>query len=248
MEKFYLVMTLCALCVGCDAEKKGSTDSNSNRTTAFLERREKRRAAVREEVRPVAEVIATQAVEVAAVAPVTNSTLTRDAFRARLQTITGRPILSDEEMKTKAEAGDVEAQADLGKKAFQEGNMADGIKWATKAAEQGDVGSQYGMAVCYAKGYGVEKNPIEAAKWFSLAAAQGFADAQASLAKRYAEGDGVAQDKIEAYKWYDIADRNGRYHGTNPQDKLAETMTPIEIAEAQQRSKAFVANPRIPVK
>ncbi|MDQ6630750.1 MAG: sel1 repeat family protein, partial [Verrucomicrobiota bacterium] len=113
------------------------------------------------------------------------------------------------------------------------------FKWQQKSAEQGRVMSQYGMAVCYAKGYGVEPNATEAVNWFAKAAEQGLPDAQASLAKRYATGDGVAQDKIEAYKWYDIADREGRYHGNNPRDKLAETMTLEEIAEAKARSQKF---------
>lgn len=252
MDKIFCsLLFLLWLCVGCGAEKKVLPESNTNQSESFLERKRNRRAVLREETSSVA-VVATQSVaevvEKIPVATSTHSTQSLDSFRARLQTITGQKLLSDVDLKVKAEGGDVAAQAELGKKAFQEGNMAEGIEWATRAAVQGDIGSQYGMAVSYAKGYGVEVNPPEAVKWFRMAADQGSPDAQASLAKRYAAGDGVAPDKIEAYKWYDIADRNGRYHGNNPRDTLAETMTPAEIAEAQRRSKAFVADPKLPAK
>ncbi|MDB6122971.1 MAG: hypothetical protein JWQ71_1964 [Pedosphaera sp.] len=165
----------------------------------------------------------------------------RTDFRARLQAITGKVVLSDAELLAKAEQGDVKAQAEMGKTAFAEGKMQDGLKWSTKAAEQGDMGSQYGLAVCYAKGYGVDKDATQAVKWFALAAAQGHTDAQASLARRYADGEGVPQDKAEAYKWYDVATKAGRHNGQNAVDKLAATMTPQEIAEGQRRSAMYVA-------
>ncbi|MGI8965458.1 MAG: tetratricopeptide repeat protein [Limisphaerales bacterium] len=240
----FVVIAWCAGCGGGKNDHAPPADSSKN----FSARKRARHV---QPLQPTEEIpsniseTSTQSLVVATQAQVA-ATQSLDSFRRRLQEITGKELLSDTDLKAKAEAGDVEAQSELAKKLFSEGNTPEGFKWQQKSAEQGRAMSQYGMAVCYAKGYGVEPNPAEAVKWFAKAAEQGHPDAQASLAKRYATGDGVAEDKIEAYKWYDIADRKGRYHGNNPRDKLAETMTSAEIAEAQVRSAAFIPKSSLP--
>lgn len=227
--KGFSPLFIAFLWLGCgEAKKSEAPDTKANHD--FLERRKIRRA----HSPPIAEA------PIAAPATVTNQKETAEAFRKKLEAITGKPIQSDAQLLAKAESGDREAQAELGKKAFNAGDFKEGLKWAQKAAEQGDAGSQYGLAVSFTKGYGVEANLETAVKWFSLAANQGNVDAQASLAKRYALGEGVPQDKSEAYKWYDIAFKQGRFHGDVARDKFAATLTPAELAEGIRRSANFV--------
>ena len=47
--------------------------------------------------------------------------------------------------------------------------------WWRKAAEQGDAGAQFRLALRYAKGEGVPKDSATAASWFRKAAEQGEA-------------------------------------------------------------------------
>ncbi len=72
-----------------------------------------------------------------------------------------------------------------------------------KAAEQGDVDAQKGLADCYYYGrLGVCKNYAEAVKWYRKAAEQGNAYAQYSLGYCYKNGDGVSKDLSEAVRLY----------------------------------------------
>lgn len=106
------------------------------------------------------------------------------------------------EMKTKAEAGDVNAQTNLGSIYYSEQNYPEAVKWLRKAAEQGDAQAQYNLAVCYYEGKGVPKDNIEIVIWLRKAAEQGLKEAQLTLGSFYHKGYGVAKDYSEAAKWY----------------------------------------------
>jgi hypothetical protein len=111
-----------------------------------------------------------------------------------------------EAIKAKAEAGDAEAQFQLGRR-YDHGegvakDFVEAVKWYRKAAEQNHPRAQYNLAICYGVGDGVPKDPGEAVKWYRKAAEQNFADAQNNLGGCYEEGEGVAKDLVEAAKWY----------------------------------------------
>ncbi len=121
--------------------------------------------------------------------------------------------LNFDEVRAKAERGDVEAQFDLGiMYANGEGVAADptqAILWYRKAAEQGDVAAQNNLGGMFGRGEGVPKDGREAVKWYSKAAQQGFAKAQFNLGLMYDTGDGVSKDLIEAARWYGKAAEQG---------------------------------------
>src|SRR5262249_5908073 len=79
-----------------------------------------------------------------------------------------------EEVKAKAEAGDVESQVELGLR-YEHGkgvakDPVEAAKWYRKAAEQNYAAAQNSLGVCYEKGEGVTKDQAEALKWFRKAA------------------------------------------------------------------------------
>ena len=87
------------------------------------------------------------------------------------------------ETKAKAEAGDADAQFNLGVMYYQglgvEQDLKEAVKWYQKAADQGDVAmAQFNLGVMYEKGKGVEQDFKEAVKWYQKAADQGDAMAQ----------------------------------------------------------------------
>ena len=84
-----------------------------------------------------------------------------------------------------AEAGDLEAQRELGE-LYYEGSFVDrnyhlALKWFHKAANAGDAPSQRYLGAMYFIGRGLAKDKQAAAKWLRLAAAQGDALAQEQL-------------------------------------------------------------------
>jgi len=91
------------------------------------------------------------------------------------------------ETKAKAEAGDAEAQSNLG---FMydtgqgvEQDFKEAVEWYQKAADQGDVKAQYNLGLSYGKGKGVEQNTVTAYAWWNIAATNGHQDAKKGLSQ-----------------------------------------------------------------
>jgi TPR repeat protein len=107
------------------------------------------------------------------------------------------------EIKAKADAGNAEAQFDLGQ-LFYDGwgvpaDYASAVKWWREAAKQGHARARNNLGNCYRMGRGVLRDDFEAWKLFRVAAFQGLAEAQANLAGMYGEGK-VFEDDPEALK------------------------------------------------
>ena len=93
-------------------------------------------------------------------------------------------------VRARAEAGNAEAQFDLGK-LYAKGNGvpkddALAVAWFRKAAEQGHARSQGNLGLAYRDGRGVTRDDVQAVVWFRKAADQGEARAQGFLAHLYA--------------------------------------------------------------
>jgi len=90
-----------------------------------------------------------------------------------------------EQLKKRAEQGDINAQCDLasvcyiGKGVPQ--NYAKALKWYKKAAEKGHPVAQFGLGVMHSEGEGVPQNYIEGYVWLSMASAKGIKDAKQYL-------------------------------------------------------------------
>ena len=115
------------------------------------------------------------------------------------------PARSLVDIRARAEAGDAEAQKNLGEYAIGEGmpqDDAEAVAWFRKASEQGNARAQYNLGVSYYNGLGVPQDYVEAVAWFRKAAEQGDAEAQYNLGVSYDIGLGVPQDYVEAVAWY----------------------------------------------
>jgi hypothetical protein len=78
-----------------------------------------------------------------------------------------------------------------------------------RAAERGDVHSQFNLGWMYAEGRGVPQNYKQAVYWYAKAAKQGDASAQFNLGMLYDKGEGVARDHKQAVYWYAKAAEQG---------------------------------------
>ena len=93
---------------------------------------------------------------------------------------------SKEDVVSKAEQGDADAQFNLGSMYYQgEGVPKDykqAIYWYTKAAEQGDDEAQFNLGLMYYEGQGVPKDYIQTYAWWNIAASS---QGQQVFIKRY---------------------------------------------------------------
>ena len=81
--------------------------------------------------------------------------------------------------------------------------------WKKAAVEHEHAESQFWLAKCYHKGWGIIKDDSETVKWYSKAANQGYPKAQCNLGNYYRNGWGVPKDESEALKWYKEAAEQG---------------------------------------
>ncbi len=110
------------------------------------------------------------------------------------------------ETKSKAEAGNVDAQYKLGgmfaKGAGTAKDDASAVLWYRKVAEQNDPRGQSMLGVMYTNARGVPRDYAIALKWFHKAAEQNSAHAQYNLGHMYGAGKGVPQDDTKSAEWY----------------------------------------------
>ena len=93
---------------------------------------------------------------------------------------------------------------------------------------QSDVGNMYFENGSYS----------EAIKWWKLATAQGYPQALGNLSLAFREGKIVSQDKVLAYAYFKLAnigsDQKLSADAQNELDKIAETMNPNELEQAEK--------------
>jgi hypothetical protein len=118
------------------------------------------------------------------------------------------------------------------------------VKWYLRAGEKGNALAQSALGDIYYNGRGMLQDYKTAAAWWERAAEQGVGGAQLNLSVLYANGEGVERDLVKSHMYanlaaaqlplgkdYEIAVQNREY--------IAQQMTPEQIAEAQQRAKAW---------
>ena len=122
-------------------------------------------------------------------------------------------------LRVRAEAGDAEAQLNLGVM-YDTGrgvpqDDAEAVRWYRLAADQGHARAQGNLGVMCGTGEGVPQDYVQAYMWFNLAAS------------RMASGH--------------------RQHAVDGRDRAAGQMNPTQIAEAQRLAREWdAAHPREP--
>jgi TPR repeat protein len=78
---------------------------------------------------------------------------------------------------------------------------SEAMQWFQKARQQGSLDAITNIALMYADGIGVPKDPAQAITWFRQAADGGEGAAAYNLALMYAHGEGTARDYKESVRW-----------------------------------------------
>jgi TPR repeat protein len=93
--------------------------------------------------------------------------------------------------------------------------------------------------VCFRNGEGVLQDDKEAIEWYRKAAEQGRAIAQFNLGRMYENSAGVVRSYVTAHVWYNLAGIQGHEKARKYPDRIAEKMTPAQIAEAQRLAREW---------
>ncbi len=108
-----------------------------------------------------------------------------------------------------AEAGDMEAQFNLGRLLEDggdvQGDYDEAVRWYKRAADQGHPGSQWKLSVCYRAGLGVEPDIEKSVDFLQRSARGGNSEAQLQLGCLYYFGLNVIEDKRKAYQCFKSA-------------------------------------------
>jgi uncharacterized protein len=119
-------------------------------------------------------------------------------------------------------------------------SRAEAIRLYRLAAEQGNAHAQDALGFAYQSGVGAQRDYSEAAKWFRKAAEQDSIDAQFNLGEMYELGNGVSQDYVLAYMWFTLVASHGtRPYATRARDRVAQQMTPDQIAQAERLAREW---------
>ncbi len=97
------------------------------------------------------------------------------------------------------------AKAYSGQKEGVEKDEEETFKWCKKAAELGDMESQYNLGRFYELGEGIKQDYEQAFNWLNKASEQGCLEAMNDLAAFYANGIYVKQNPRKAFELYKCA-------------------------------------------
>ena len=103
---------------------------------------------------------------------------------------------------SKACAGNVEAQRQIGIDFFAERLPSEALEWFIKASENGDLDAMADAAYTYYRGWhDVVRNVKEAYRFWSKAASMGHKGACLNLSRLYRDGEGVDKDQRLSDYW-----------------------------------------------
>ena len=145
-----------------------------------------------------------------------------------------------DELKRRAEGGEVAAQLALAKICFEDqpARTEEGMRWLLKAAEQGDDNAQLNYAQNLLRLRGKDAGE-EVVQWFTRSASQGNVEAQCRLGLFLYEGKLVKGDNIAAGQWILLAAGQGSVEAKRLLKEMELFLSADQLAEARKRAAGF---------
>lgn len=112
--------------------------------------------------------------------------------------------------------------------------------WLEIAAEQGNPSAQYLLGTLFRTGQGEIADRATAMRWTLQAADRGVVAAQYDAGLFFGGEPGV-HNALAAFTWFDLAARSGYPGAALNRARIAERLSPAEIAEARRRADAWQA-------
>jgi uncharacterized protein len=115
------------------------------------------------------------------------------------------------EWKTAAEAGEAEAEFDLGL-LYAQGlgvrrDLSEAANWYHKAAQKGNAEAQFALGQMHSRGWGVPRDLADSMRWMQMANDPASDGPPTDWAR--VEGYGIQQDQEQAAYWYELAAQQG---------------------------------------
>lgn len=116
-----------------------------------------------------------------------------------------------QEWKAAADAGQAEAQFDLGL-LYAQGlgvhrDLTEAARWYRKSADQGNGEAQFALGQLYSRGWGIPRDEADAVRWLQMANSVESEGPPTDWA--HVEGYGMAKDQKQAVYWYGQAADKG---------------------------------------
>ncbi len=116
-----------------------------------------------------------------------------------------------QEWKAAADAGQAEAQFDLGL-LYAQGlgvrrDLTEASRWYRKSAEQGNAQAEFSLGQMYSRGWGVPRDEADAVRWLQMANSVESEGPPTDWA--LVEGYGTPRDQKQAAYWYSLAAQKG---------------------------------------
>ena len=151
--------------------------------------------------------------------------------------------IETEHLLANAERGTAEDQYNLGLR-YEKGlgvpqSYTEAAHWYRLAAMQGYGDGQYKICELSERGQGVPQDYQESLRWCGLAADHGHGRAMFVLGRLYHTAHGVPHDLVRAHMWYNLATAHGYDDGKRWRDRVADEMSPSQIAEAQKLAREW---------
>jgi TPR repeat protein len=144
-------------------------------------------------------------------APVSNSKNLDERCwsNSRKPELTQEVLAAALELRSKAFAGDSEAQRHLAFGFLNSGRDTEYFEWMYKSASSGNREASKELGIDYSQGTHVKKDSQKSLQFYLAAAEKGDCEAQEAVAQAYETGEGVAVDELESTKWLVKASASG---------------------------------------
>jgi TPR repeat protein len=124
--------------------------------------------------------------------------------------------------------------------AMKKGDYAAVLREMMPFAERGNADGQTIVGSLYDRGNGVPQSYTQAVMWNRRAAEQGNDAGQYYLGVMYGLGrGGLREDRVTSHMWLSLAAAQGNGDAAKARDKIADFMTPAQLAEAKKRVSAW---------
>jgi TPR repeat protein len=139
-----------------------------------------------------------------------------------------------------AESGNLKANGAIGLMYLSgvgtDKDIEKGLHYIELSAIQGDVHSQYNLAMLFKGQMEIDLQEQRSTYWLKEAAARGFGPAQIDLAISYLQGIGVEKDYAEGFKWSLLGKINGDKRADSLIEYCNETLDELSLKTGKQRA------------
>lgn len=154
------------------------------------------------------------------------------------------PSPIDPKTPAPAAGADMVSQYNRGLHFWTLGNYSEAFPWLKASAVLGHREARYYLGLAYLYGRGTVQNYRLAFEQIQASARQNSIDAQQQLGVMYRDGIGIAANREQAYIWLNIAASRGHAAATFDRDRLSTSMSPDDIAHAQDGTMKEIASLR----